>query len=106
MQDICEDCTRRFVCGLVDEDGNLLECGSKNDADKHQTAEVSPSNSSGLLARGERGPIDTMSGVFEMGSRKEGDDLTACGRAGVNHRMRRFSPMTTACINPGCDAAC
>ena len=86
--------------------GYCTECGNKRLAGNHQTAEVLESNSTPLLARGERGPVDTMSGVFEMGSRKDGDDLTTCGQAGINHRMRRFSPMTTTCINPGCDAAC
>ena len=102
----CKDCGHP-TCRKVgsDFDNGYTTCFKK------QAGAPRPQDSSGsagfeLLARGERGPIDTMSGVFEMGSRKDGDDLTACGRAGINHRMRRFSPMTTTCINPGCDAAC
>lgn len=86
--------------------GRCGECAVFKAEQNPQKAAGEESNSTPLLARGERGPIGTMSGVFEMGSRKDGDDLTACGRAGINHRMRRYSPMKTACINPGCDAAC
>ena len=58
------------------------------------------------LARGVRSPIDDLDS-FEMGSRRPEDGgTTACGRLGINHKMRRFGPMDTRCVNPGCVACC
>jgi len=35
---------------------------------------------------------------------KGGDTL--CGKLGRKHKMKRFSPMSTRCVYPGCEAFC
>jgi hypothetical protein len=56
------------------------------------------------LPEGERGPVDPVTGDFDMGSSCHGN--SACSKRGVSHRMHKVTPQMWVCLNPGCYANC